>query len=206
MDAEATVFVVDSDLVFVESTSGLLKTHGLVVETYRSATEFLEMHDSRKPGCLVLAARMPGMKGLQLFETLVTDGECLPVIFVADDGDVAASVWAMKLGAFDYLQKPIPDRKLLVIVHAAIEEDRQRRRLERERCEVQSRLESLTFRQREVMGLLAQGKTVKKIGGALGISNKTVSRHRARILAKLQVDGEVELVRLLANHGIDLPR
>jgi RNA polymerase sigma factor (sigma-70 family) len=204
METQGTVFVVDDDPGFRRSMRWLLESDGLEVETYQTATEFLGEHDPERPGCLVLDVRMPGVDGLQLQEVLVTDGECLPIIFVTGCGEVPTTVQAMKRGAFDFLEKPIADRRFLGLVHEAIGRDLQRRRMESRQRELRSRIERLTPREREVMDWLLEGKPAKRIAADLGISTKTVLRHRSRVLEKLRVGSEAELIRQFLDHSLEL--
>jgi len=204
MAAETTVFVVDDDGGTLKSMRWLLESHGLEVETYRSAQQFLDACDPGKAGCLILDVRMPDMDGLQLQERLDVDGVGLPIVFVTGYADVPASVRAMKRGAIDFLQKPIIDQELLKLVHEAIEKDLERRLLKSRQCEVQSRLDKLSEREREVKRMLVDGKSLKQIAVELGISHQTVAKHRARILEKLKVRSEPELLRLLVDHSLPL--
>ncbi len=202
MDTDATVFVVDDDPGIRKSMKWLLESDGLEVETYGSAKDLLDDYDPERPGCLVLDVRMPGMTGLQLQEKLVGDHVGLPIVFVTGYGDVPSSVQAMKLGAIDFLEKPVGDDELLKLVQEAIGKDLERRRLERERLEIQARLDTLTLREREVMRKLVDGIATKQIAAERGVSNQTVAKHRTRILSKLGVQTDAELVRLLAEHSL----
>jgi len=181
----------------------VLESDGLDVQTHETATEFLDEYDPERPGCLVLDLRMPGMDGLQLQEELVAHGECLPIIFVTGYGDVPKSVRAMKGGAVDFLEKPIANNRLLKIVHQAIDSDLGRRRVQSQRREVRSRIERLTPRECEVMHGLVEGMPTKRIAANLGITAKTILKHRSRILQKLRVQSEAELVRLLFDHSLE---
>jgi len=204
VEAEATVFVVDDDPGARRSMRWLLESDGLEVETHRTATEFLDEYDHERPGCLVLDVRMQGMTGLQLQEKLAADGECLPIIFVTGYGDVPTSVQAMKRGAVDFLEKPIADQGFVRRVHEAIDIDLQRRSTERQRRELRSRIKRLTPREREVMQGMLEGKPSKRIAADLGISTKTVLRHRSRVLQKLRVQSDAELIRRFLDYSLEL--
>jgi len=204
MGAEATVFVVDDDPGVLKSMRWLLESYGLEVKTYESAEDLLDDNDPDRPGCLILDLCMPGMNGLQLQERLVEGGVRVPIVFVTGHGDVAASVRAMKLGAVDFLEKPVNDEELLDRVHDAIGKDLERCRLEREQGKIRSRLDTLTARQREVMRMLIDGIPPKRIAANLGISNQTAAKHRTQVLNKLDVHSETELVRLLVDHSLQL--
>jgi len=197
VEDNSTVFLIDSNPVALRAMRRLLGSDGLNVETYWTAAEFLDEYDPDRSGCLVLDVHLPGMGGLDLQERLVSGGRCLPIIFVTDGGDVPTCVRAMKLGAVDFLEKPVNDQKLLSLIRAAIDQDAQRCLLERQRRETRSRLDRLTPREREVMSELLKGKSAKGIATDLGIAAKTVFRHRARVLQKLRVESEIELMRRL---------
>jgi len=128
----------------------------------------------------------------------------LPIVFMTGRGDVPASVRAMKLGAVDFVEKPIGDEELLGLVREVIEKDLKRYRLERDQGEFQSRLQTLTSRQREVMRMLVDGIPPKQIASVLGISKQTAAKHRSLVLKKLKVESEAELVRLLVDHSVEL--
>lgn len=202
MEAHATVFVVDDDPGVRRSMRWLLESDGLEVETHGTATEFLDEYDPERAGCLVLDVRMRGMDGLQLQEKLVAGGQCLPIIFVTGHGDVPTSVRAMKRGAVDFLEKPVTDGGFLELVHEAIDMDLQRRRMESQQREIRSRIDRLTPREREVMQRLLEGKPTKKIAADLDISAKTALRHRSRVLQKMRVQTEAELVRQFLDHSL----
>jgi FixJ family two-component response regulator len=204
MDAEATVFVVDDDPGVLKSMRWLLEAFGFEVKTYESAEGILDDYDPERPGCLILDLCMPGMNGLQLQEKLVEDGVGLPIVFVTGHADVPASVRAMKQGAIDFLEKPVSDEELSGLVREAVEKDLERRRVEREQLQIRSRLESLTLRQREVMRMLVDGIPSKQIAASLGISNQTAAKHRTKVLNKLDVSSEAELVRLLMDNSLQL--
>ena len=195
MEAHSTVFMIDDAQAALRSEQRLLESDGLKVETYRTASEFLDQYDPDRSGCLILDVHIRGMSGLVLQERLVARGRCLPIIFVTDCHDVPTCVRAMKLGAHDFLLKPVNAQELVSLVHKAIEQDVQRCLLERQRRETRSRVNRLTPREREVMSGLMNGKTAKGIATELGITQKTALRHRARVLQKLGVKSETELVR-----------
>jgi RNA polymerase sigma factor (sigma-70 family) len=198
---EGTVHVVDDDDAVRDSLRVLLETEGFRVETYPRAEEFLERYegDAEGPECLLVDLRMPGMDGIELCEKLRERQQAMPAVFVTAHGDVPHAVAAMKAGAFDFLEKPFCHEELIRRVREAMEKDRLRRRRERERREVQGRLERLTPREREVLALVTDGATSREIARRLGISLKTVEVHRAHILSKMQASNVAELVRLVVS-------
>jgi FixJ family two-component response regulator len=201
MGAEATVFVVDDEPGVLKSLKWLLESCGFEVRTYTSAEDFLDDYDPGMPGCLILDVCMPGMNGLQLQEELLERGVSLPIVFMTGRGDVPASVQAMKLGAVDFVEKPIGDEELIELVREVIEKELERYRLQRA---IQVRLLTLTTRQREVMRMMADGIPPKQIASVLGVSKQTVAKHRSVVLDKLNVESEAELVRLLVDHSVQL--
>jgi FixJ family two-component response regulator len=151
MPEEPTVFVVDDDPGIRKSTSLLIKSVQLPIETFESAEQFFEAVDPGRPGCLVLDLRMPGMSGLELQERLADGGYTLPVIFISAHGDVATAVRAMRAGAIEFLEKPYRGQDLLDRVHEAIATDERERASRAERATVTRLIESLTPREHQVM-------------------------------------------------------
>jgi len=194
MTAEATVFLVDDDDSLGDALVWLLESVDLSVERFSSAHELLDSFDPSRHGCLVVDIRMPGMSGLELQKQLRDSGVEMPVIFITGHGDVPMCVQAFQQGAFSFLEKPINHQKLLDEIHKAIAYDAE----SRERSSsLSARLEALSPREREVMDLISAGSTMKQVAVQLGISIQTCSKHRARVLEKMQVSNNVELVRLL---------
>jgi RNA polymerase sigma factor (sigma-70 family) len=196
-DQEPTVFVVDDDPGVADAIRLLLRSVGLPSEAFGSAKDFLESYDSGRAGCLVLDVRMPGMSGLDLQARLKEMGSTLPIIFVTAHGDVPMAVDAVKAGALDFVQKPFRDQELLDKIQEALEADAHRRVEMRDLTEIKTRLESLTPREFEVMELVVAGKPNKNIARALGISQRTVEIHRARVMEKMQVRSVSMLVQLV---------
>jgi RNA polymerase sigma factor (sigma-70 family) len=140
---------------------------------------------------------MPDMDGLELQEHLIQQGATLPIIFVTAHGDVPTAVMALKTGAVDFLQKPFRDQVLIDKVHHAIEQDRRAHEDRREREELARRLASLTPRERTVMEEVVEGNTNRAIASSLGISQRTVEIHRARVMEKTHTDSVQQLVQLV---------
>ena len=196
MNNEPVVFVVDDDEAMRQSLRWLIGSVGLRVETFASASEFLETYDPRQPGCLVLDVRMQGMSGLELQERLNEQGEAMPVIIITGFADVPMAVRAMKGGAIEFLQKPFNDQVLLDHVQKAIVRDLQRRRQRAAHQQVIARLETLTRREREVLDHVVEGRSSKQIAEKLGVSFKTVEAHRAKIMKKMHARGIPHLIRM----------
>lgn len=197
MTEQPTVFVVDDDEAVRKGLDLLLRSIGLSVETFGSAQEFLDRYEPTRPGCLVLDVRMPGMSGLELEEKLAEKGIFLPIIIITGHGDVPMAVKALKLGAFDFLEKPFRDQVLLDCIQRAIAKDAKRRAEQSHLTTIESRISQLSRREQQVMKMVVSGKPNKIIAAELGLSQKTVEFHRAHIMKKMKVESLAELVRLV---------
>ncbi|MBX5460116.1 MAG: response regulator transcription factor [Steroidobacteraceae bacterium] len=196
-EPSALVFVVDDDEAVRSSTKLLLKSVGLAAVSYASAQEFLQHYDPQQPGCVVLDVRMPGMSGLELQQLLNLRGATLPVIFITGHGDIPMAVEAMQHGAFDFLQKPFRDQDLLDRVQRALQKDRATRAQLREKARIRERRASLTPREREILELMTRGKPNKVMAADLGVSQRTVEIHRARVMDKMGASSLAQLVRMV---------
>jgi two-component system response regulator FixJ len=192
-----TVFIVDDDEAVRSSLRLLIKSVGLSPTALGSAREFLEKYDPAQPGCLVLDVRMPEMSGLELQEQLNRQGAVIPVIFITGHGDVPMAVEAMQAGACDFLQKPFRDQDLIDRIQRALEKDRANRAVLGERSLIRERLESLTPREREVLEMVSSGKPNKIMAADLGVSQRTVEIHRARVMEKMGASSLAQLVRMV---------
>ena len=197
-----TVFVVDDYAPGRTSISRLLRAAGFAVTAFESAKEFLAQYDPETPGCLVLDLAMPAVSGLELQGILADRGSLLPIIFLTAYGDIPKSVQAMKLGASDFLTKPVNDEDLLAAVRVAIEKHRALRREQAELSEIRARLATLTPRERVVLEYVVAGKLNKQIAGELGTVEQTVKIHRAHVMQKMRVQSVAELVRMTERCGI----
>jgi FixJ family two-component response regulator len=195
MTPVATVFVVDDNVGVRTSLHALLESAGLAVETYASGEEFLVAYDPERAGCLVLDVRLRGSSGLDLQDELRRRDALLPIIVLTGHGNVPTSVRALKAGAVDFLQKPVPPKVLLERIRAALDSDRQARVKTAERSVVIERLAHLTPRERQVLELLVAGNTTKEIAAALKVSARTVEGHRFVVLSKMNVSSAAQLVR-----------
>ncbi len=199
----ATVYIVDDDPQVCESLSLMVRSTGLDARTYLSAEAFLDKCQElpSQPKCLVLDVRMTGLGGLGLQRTLSAQGKRIPTIMISGCADVPMAVQAMSGGALDFLEKPFSREMLLSRIHEAIDHDVKLQGEAARSAELAARLETLSPRQRQVLDLLVAGKHAKQIAGELGIGEKTVAKHRAVVMAKLQVDSIVDLVRLMVETG-----
>lgn len=197
MNRTASVFIVDDDDAVRSSLRLLLKSVGLPAVAYASATDFLAAWHPEQPGCLVLDVRMPGMSGIELQHELNRRGAIIPVIFISGHGDIPMAVDAIQHGAFDFLQKPFRDQELIDRVQRALATDSTHRGELAKRDAIRERFDSLTPREREVLTLVTQGKANKVMAGDLGVSQRTVEIHRARVMEKMGAASLAQLVRMV---------
>lgn len=195
-EREGTVFVIDDEPSVRKALARLLRSAGYRAETFVSAEEFLKRERGDGVGCLVLDVHMPGLTGLDLQETLARAENTFPVVFISGQSDIPTSVKAMKAGAIDFLPKPFNGRDLLEAVTRSLAKARQARVARAEIRGIQERVQALTSREREVMVLVVTGMLNKQIAFELGIREKTVKVHRARVMEKMRAGSVAELVRL----------
>ena len=191
-----TVFIVDDDPAIRFAMQALMDSVNIEHEIYSSGDEFLESVDDHRAGCLVLDIRMPGLGGLELQEELIKRDSTLPIIFITGHGDVPMAVDAMQKGAVDFIQKPFRDQDLLDRIREALKTDAERREEQQKHAEVAERLDRLTNREREVFHLVVTGKPNKVIAYELGVSQRTVEIHRARVMEKMQARSLADLVKM----------
>jgi RNA polymerase sigma factor (sigma-70 family) len=201
-----TVFVVDNDEAVCDAVGMLLRAAGMSVETFRSATAFLNEYRPSQSGCLVLDIRMPGMSGLDLQDELHKRRIQIPIVFLTGHGDVPMAVRALKKGAVDFIEKPHEEGRLVLAVLNALRTDADRRKLANRHDEISddlaTRLATLSEREREVLDLILGGKPTREVAEYLHISIKTVEFHRARIREKLGVATQAQLFSLfIASEG-----
>ena len=199
---QAIVFIVDDDPSVRNGLDALLRSVALKVQTFSSAEEFLRSTRPDAPGCIVLDIRLPGPSGLDLQRELLKTGDYPPIIFISGHADVPVSVRAMKDGAIEFLTKPFRDHDLLEAIQLGIARDRMRRENARAMAELRARFETLTPREREVMALIATGRSNKQVGGKLDVAEITVKVHRAQVMRKMEAHSLVDLARMADRLGI----
>jgi FixJ family two-component response regulator len=196
MTSPPTVFLVDDDSSVRRALARLIKSAGYQVQTFVSAREFLDRMPEAETACLVLDVRLPGLSGIDLQRELQRTNLILPIIFITGHGDIPTTVKAMKAGAVDFLPKPVRDTELLRAIEQALARAIHDRAQLDEAKKIRSRVEKLTAREHEVMSLIIKGWLNKQIAFELGIGEKTIKVHRARVMEKMEVDSVAELVRL----------
>lgn len=195
------MLVVDDDTSLRGAVSSLLRSVGLRVETFGSAAAFLDANLPPAAGCLILDIRLPGQSGLDLQADLVREDIRIPIIFISGHGDVPMTVRAMKAGAVDFLTKPFRDQDLLDAVAIALDLDRKRREVEENASDLQTRFESLTSRERQIMGYVTSGLMNKQIAHEIGVVEITVKIHRGNVMRKMAAKSLAELVRMADTLG-----
>jgi FixJ family two-component response regulator len=192
--SESIVFVVDDDASIRDAVKSLLKSVGLRAEVFGSTEEFVKATRPQAPSCLVLDVRLPGMSGLEFQEELEKTGIRIPIIFVTAHGDIPMTARAMKAGAIEFLPKPFQKQELLEAIHHALDRDRTMREEEAGLSNLRARFDSLTDREREVMGLVVTGLMNKEVAAELGVTEITIKVHRGHVMQKMKADSLAELV------------
>ncbi len=194
--------IVDDDASFRNAISRLVRAGGYAVQTFASATEFLQSAHTDVPGCVLLDLRMPGPSGLDVQSTLAQSENPLPVIFLTGHGDIPTSVRAVRAGADDFLTKPVKKEVLFNAIERALARGAQEREQRARRRELCARFDVLTPREREVLAHVLSGQLNKQIAGDLDTSERTIKAHRANLMAKLQVQSVAELAHLAHEAGV----
>ena len=202
MSTIATVYVVDDDEALRRATARLLTAHGFTVRLFGSAEEFVAAFDPEASGCLLLDLRMPGQSGLELQRSLAERGALLPVVFLTGHADVSTSVNAMKRGAVDFLEKPVREAELVEVLGRALARDEEMRAARSELARLKRRYGVLTPREREVFAEVVAGQLNKQAAYSLGIAERTVKLHRARLIEKMGANSLADLVRMAERLGL----
>lgn len=196
------IFIVDDDLSFLKSVCRLLRAVGYTVQAFQSAEDLLKQLGPETSGCVVADLQMPGMDGLKLQEALGKTANPLPVIFLTGQGDIPASVSAMRSGAEDFLTKRAPKEDLLAAIERAMERNALERGQRGHLRDLRRRFDGLSERELEVLSHVVRGKMNKEIAADLNINERTVKLHRTSITRKLKVQSVAELTRLADEAGL----
>jgi FixJ family two-component response regulator len=191
-----TVLIIDDDSRIRAAMQFLLKTVGLHSESFATPQDFLRHKLPDGPSCLVLDVRLPGMSGLEVQNKLNEAGIQIPIIFITGHGDIPMTVKAMKSGAVEFLTKPFRDQDLIDAIQQALKRESERQQQQHETQELKQHYETLTAREREVMGLLVSGLLTKQIASRLGISEVMAQIHRGQVMRKMHANSPAELGRL----------
>jgi FixJ family two-component response regulator len=192
LSVEPKVYVVDDDEAVRNGLAAMFDAAGLAVETYESATRFLEAWRPDWSGCIVLDINMPEMSGIELQTELGRRGIGLPIIFLTAHGDIPTTVRTIKAGAIDFMTKPADGAALLARVRAALARN----------ATAAEGLARLTEREREIAVRVAGGQSSKEIARELDISHRTVEVHRGRVMRKLEATSVLELAETVRALGL----
>ncbi len=204
--SDQTIVVVDDELAVRDSLRFLLESKDWSVKTFASGEQFLAGYDPLQIGCLILDLRMPDLSGLEVQRQLASRGYHPPVIFVSAYAEIMSAVQAMKMGACSFLEKPFDDGELLRLVRSSVKSDKNQRKKERLRRDVESRLARLTDRERDLLPLVLRAMPIDELAAAARLDAAAASRNRAQVLKKMGTENEVQLLRLLLEHAPDAAR
>ena len=202
MSHKGNVFVIDDDPAMRNSLDFLLGSAGFKVTLFDTAADFLDAHAGLRFGCLISDVRMPDINGMDLLRRLKANASSLPVIIMTGHGDIPLAVEAMKLGAFDFVEKPFEDERLIGMIEAALQQSPNRTKSGAISAEIASRIASLSQRERQVMDGLVAGLSNKLIAREHNISPRTIEVYRANVMTKMQAHNLSELIRLALRAGI----
>jgi two-component system, LuxR family, response regulator FixJ len=192
------IHLIDDDEAVRESLALLIGTVGLRVHTWADPEAFMRDFERGSIGAILLDVRMPGISGLAVLENLVGQGVDQPIIMLTGHGTVDMCRRAFKLGAAEFLEKPVNDEALIEALQNAVRQHVRSRERNLEDRHARERYALLSEREREVLGMIVKGLTNKEIGRALELSPRTVETHRANLFAKLEVESLAVLIRRFA--------
>ncbi len=191
------VYLVDDDQDVLESLSWMLEGLGIQPACYQSADAFLTQTDIHQAGVAVLDINMPGMDGMELLETLKQQNSPIKVIMLTGQGTIALAVKSIQFGALDFLEKPVDGDKLLTLLEQGIKQSRELAESLVHKTQITTRLESLTRREKEVLGGILDGKMNKVIAAELGIAQRTIELHRQKVMSKMSAGSVAELTSMM---------
>ncbi|CAN7378448.1 Transcriptional regulatory protein FixJ [Neorhizobium galegae bv. officinalis] len=196
-----TIHIVDDEEPVRKSLAFMLTMNGFAVRMHETASSFLQFAPSVRNGVLVTDLRMPDMTGVELIRKLTTSRTGIPSIVITGHGDVPMAVEAMKAGAVDFIEKPFGDTVIIEAIQRAAELLSDKMLDTDDLAEVQTRLESLSDRERQVLAAVVAGLPNKSIAYDLDISPRTVEVHRANVMAKMKAKSLPQLVRMAIAAG-----
>ncbi len=201
-DSKPVIAIVDDDASVREGLHSLIRSAGWRAQVFASAQEFLDRRGPDAPSCVVLDLEMPGPSGLELQKRMAEAELEIPIVFLTGHGNIPASVQAMKAGAIEFLTKPVDEEELLRAIGEALERDRLSRQAHAERRDLESRYETLTAREREVMQQVITGLLNKQVAAEMKITEFTVKIHRGQVMRKMRAESLPDLVRMADTLGI----
>jgi FixJ family two-component response regulator len=201
--AQPVVYVVDDDSSVRNALGALLRSMGLPVELFASSEDFLAHPKQNIPSCLILDVRLRGENGLEFQDSMARKGLHMPVVFVTGYGDIEMTVKAMKAGALDFLAKPFRDQDILDAVSHALAKDRERLCAEQSVSMLRAAYDSLTPREKEVVGHVLSGLLNKQIAAEMNVSEVTVKMHRGQAMKKMAARSVADLVGKVRALGIE---
>jgi len=194
------ICVIDDDDEVRASLDSLLRSAGYEARTFATPEEFLDSTDDAD--CLLLDVRLKNADGLAFQEELLASEAIVPIVLMSGYGDIPMSVRGMKAGAVNFLTKPFNDHEIVAAVREAVERGREQRAHAQETADLRARFETLTEREREVMGLVTAGLMNKQMAGRLGVQEITVKIHRGNLMRKMHAQSLADLVRMAETLGV----
>jgi FixJ family two-component response regulator len=201
--AEPVVYVIDDEASMRFALRNLFRSVALHVETFESSLDFLKFPKYDSPSCLILDVRLRGENGLSFQEHVAKSGLCMPVVFMTGHGDIPMTVQAVKAGAVDFFSKPFRDQEMLDAVVDALRRDRERLTAERSVAALRFAYDSLTSRERGIMGFVVAGLMNKQIASKVNLCEITVKLRRSRLIRKMAAPALADLVRKSVSLGVN---
>jgi two-component system response regulator FixJ len=175
---------------------------GFQPELFETGSDFLARHEELEPGCVLLDVRMPGVDGMDALEQLMSVGKPWPIIMMTGHGDVPLAVKAIKSGAYDFLEKPFNDQKLVALLHKAFAHLLERSAEAEKRIEAKRKIDGLTKREGDVLQGLVDGLNNKMIARRFDIGLRTIEMHRGNMMTKLDAASLSEALQTAAMAGM----
>ena len=203
----AMVYLIEDDEGSRHSMECLFAAHGIATKSFESAERFLDVHSSdtiAPVGCIVSDLVLPGISGQELLQQTRLRGWSIPTIIVTAFGEVSSVVLAFRSGVHDFLEKPVPAEILIGAVTKCLAWSMNTHEFESNKSRAVQQLAKLTKRERTVLSRLVEGHAMKEIAKEFGTSFQSVSAHRKRIFAKLNVEGDVKLAEWIRRHQLEL--